>query len=167
MLFRKKKVLTNTLKTDDMVLLAMLNFPNGVVGESTIHEFVYNLIELEPYSPLKESLCFVDVEGGLHFSGPLHRAIVNNCRDVTNVERGSFSSHDSTAAIFSDNLRFEMYDGVSEKEKNFAEHINGYSPKVYFLSATGRSVAILALREKLNRGQKKVISDLATLYNDI
>lgn len=166
MLF-KKKTQRNALKVDDLVLLAMLNFPNGVVGESTIHEFVYNLVDLEPYNCMKDATAFIGVDGGLHYSKAVHKSVVDNCRDVTNVERGSFSSQGSTAAMFSDNLRFELYDMTNKKEEGFKEFISEYSPKIFFLSAMGRSVAILALRERLNKSQKEVISELATTYNDL
>jgi hypothetical protein len=166
MLF-KKRTQRNLLKVDDIVLLAMLNFPNGVVGESTIHEFIYNLVDLESYNCMKEQLSFLGVDGGLHFSKAVHKSVVDNCRDVTNVERGSFSSPSSTAAIFSDDLRFELYEEVCKKEDGFKELISGYSPKIYFLSAMGRSVAILALKEKLNRDQKEVVKGLAELYDNI
>ena len=162
-MFNKKKP-KNILRPDDIVLLAMLNFPQGAVGESIIHEFVYQLLQIEPYKDLNERISFSEAGPNLHFSHEVHRAIVENCRDVTNVERGMFSSKDSTPAIFSDNLRFEAYEDIYNKEKEFAKFIPDYSPKIYFLTAIGRSVAILALREKLNREQKNIIAEIASEY---
>jgi hypothetical protein len=164
--FKKKKEVSNILRIDDMVLLTMLNFPNGVVGESTIHEFIYNLVEAAPYSDMKSILSFVEVENGLHFSHVVHKSIVDNCRDVSNVEQGSFPSQSSTAAMFSDNLRFDLYDIVNEKEKGLRELVSNYSPKIYFMSTMGRPVAILALRERLNKEQKKILLELAGGYGE-
>jgi hypothetical protein len=166
MFFKKKKMVSNILKVDDMVLLTMLNFPNGVFGESTIHEFIYSLVDVEPYSDMKKILSFIDVENGLHFSHVVHKSIVDNCRDVSNVEQGSFPSQSSTAAMFSDNLRFDLYDIVNEKEKGLRDLVSNYSPKVYFVSAMGRAAAILALRERLNNEQKKVLLELAGGYGE-
>jgi hypothetical protein len=167
MLFKKKKPETNILRADDMVLLAMLSFPNGAVGESIIHEFIYSLTDLEPFADMKEELSFIDVDEGLHFSNAIHVALVDNCRDVTNVGGGSFSSTKSTEAIFSDDLRFDLYDEICRKEKEFGEHITNYAPKIYFLTALGRTVAILSLKERLNTAQKEIVAGLVATYSDL
>ena len=165
-MFEKRKKYENQLTVDDVVLLAMLHFPNGAVGESVIHEFVYELTDLEPYMMLRESLQFTGADNN-HFSLVVHRSIINNCRDVTNVEQGSFASTGSTAAMFSDNLRFDLYDTINKKEEWMKDYVTNYSPKIYFLSAMGRAVAVLALQEKLTPDQKEVVKELASLYEGI
>lgn len=150
-----------------MVLLTMLMFPNGALGEGMIHEFIYYLLDFEEFFCMKEPLAFIAINDTLHFSPVVHSSIVNNCKDVANVERGSFSSQGSTVAMFSDDLRFDLYDSVNNKEKGFKKHVPDHSPKIYFLSSMGRSVAILALREKLNKEQTKLISNIVGEYKNI
>ena len=59
-LFTKKN--RYILSIDDLVLLSMLNFPEGAIGESSIHEFLYYLTMEKEFSQYHETLSIVEYQ---------------------------------------------------------------------------------------------------------
>lgn len=154
-LFKFKKEYKSDLTVDDLVLMAMLNFPQGALGESVIHEFLFDITSREEFKIYHEVLNFNP--GG--FSIFIHRSIESNSKHLGNAV--SYTSGNVSSAMLSDDLRFDFYDYVFEKEKEFSKNIIGYSPRVYYLSGAGRSVAILVMKQKLSKEQREIVKHLA------
>lgn len=160
----KPSMTKNVLSPTDVLLMAMLNFPQGAVGEHNIHIFVKEIIETPAFEHLADVFAFVTI-GGLPFSPPLHRSIVENTKDLSTVDPDESNTSDETTAMFSDGLRFDLYDEVVKIEYGYAKLLTHYSPKVFMLSAMGRSIAILSLRERLTKEQKAELSSIAKIYS--
>jgi hypothetical protein len=165
----------------DLVLLAMLHFPNGAAGESTLHEFIYGLVNsqlivksedenpiektIEPYGYLKEKLNFTSLKG-LVFSLPIHNAIYSNCRDVSRISPlADLPQTGDTTALFCDELKFDLYDIIIKKEESYQKVLRNYVPRIFFLSAMGRSVAILTLKKNLTSEQIQILVNISNAYN--
>ncbi len=150
----KKKI---KLSPGDLVLLTMLQFPDGSRGERNIHEFVYYLTSLEEFNEYREILKYVD--GDNYFSPVLHNAIEMNCSDVSVVSPDG-SSSGTSSALFSDTLKFDLYDKVNQRETGFSKNIPNYEPKAFYISSAGRAVALDVLGEKLTKKQKLELKSL-------
>jgi hypothetical protein len=155
-LFRDKK---KDLTVSDMVLLAMLNFPNGAMGESKIHNFVYYLCQEDEFSDMMKEMDF-KITDEKAYSARLHSAIEMNCKDMAGVDINNPSNTSVTNALFSDDLRFEFY-GFVKKEEEYMAKVPGYKPRIIYLSSAGRAAATEALSMKLSAAQKAVISSIA------
>ena len=154
-LFKFKKEVNQSLTVDDLVLLAMLNFPEGALGESVIHEFLFDITNRDEFKIYHEVLSFKP-DG---FSMFVHRSIDSNTKHLGNTI--SYASGNVSSAMLSDELRFDFYDYVLEKEQEFSKNIIGYAPRVYYLSGAGRSVAILVMKQKLSKEQREIVKHLA------
>jgi hypothetical protein len=156
------KIFKDKLTTDDLVLISMLNFPNGVIGEETLHRFIYNLTEFPEFKSYRKYLNF-ETSTECVFSTFIHRSIEANTKHLKKISDPEFKRQDvQSFAMFSDELR-ELYWDVFNKERKFSEYIPDYYPKVFFLSNEGKSIASLVAKEKLNDKQKKLIRTLANL----
>jgi len=156
------KIFKSKLSTDDVVLISMLNFPNGVIGEETLHEFIYGLTEFPEFKEYRDYLNF-ETSTECTFSNFIHRSIEANTKHLKKINDPEFKRHDNQSfAMFSDELR-ELYNDVLVKERKFSEYIPDYYPKVFFLSNEGKSIASLIAKEKLTDKQKKLLRYLANL----
>jgi hypothetical protein len=152
-IFKKKMKLT----PGDLVLLTMLQFPDGARGEQNIHEFIYYLTALEEFNMYREELKFTDEVN--YFSPVIHLAINNNCSDVSIVSPEG-SSSGTSSALFSDSLKFDLYERVNAKEHEFSKQISSYEPKVFYISSSGRAVALEVLGKRLKESQKRALKAL-------
>ena len=157
-LFKFRKEVKQSLTVDDLVLMTMLNFPEGALGESSIHEFLYEITKTEEFKIYHEVMNF-NKSNEYHFSPYIHRSIDANTKYLGKSFGHNASS--SSWAMLSDDLRFDFYTEVFDREKEFSKNIIDYSPKVYYLSSSGRSVAILVLKQKLTKEQHDLVKSLA------
>lgn len=154
---RKNKYI---LSIDDLVLLSMLNFPEGAIGESSIHEFLFYLTMENEFAQYHELLEYKTGEDYC-FSEFVHRSIESNTKDIKNaIEHVMRVNSDQTWAMFSDELKFDLYETILKKEVQFATYIKDYSPRVYYLSDSGLSIAKLVAKEKLTPIQRKMLKGL-------
>ena len=148
-----------------MMCLSMLHFPNGAVGESVIHEFLYELTNVEPFKQLREKLAFMDFDG-VPFSQPLHKMIYDNCNVLSRMNSVLGPSNEEATLMFSDELRFDLYELVDKKESGYKKRMKDYVPRIFYLTNEGRSIAILSLQGKLTEEQIFVISSIANYYEE-
>jgi len=156
-LFTKKN--RYILSIDDLVLLSMLNFPEGAIGESSIHEFLYYLTMEKEFSQYHELLDYKTGDD-FCFSEFVHRSIDSNTKDVKTSVNSIRTDTSQTWAMFSDGLTFDLYETILKKEVQFATYIKDYYPKIFFLSDSGLSVARLVAKEKLTPTQRKLLRAL-------
>ena len=163
-IFKKKEIKKEVvnLTVDDLVLMTMLNFPEGALGESSIHEFLYNITSTDEFRVYNGILDFEQC-GETYYSPYVHRSIESNTKYLGRQIIHSEST--TTSAMLSDDLRFDYYDTVRKREIEFAKHIPGYSPRIYYLSAIGHSVAILVLTQKLTEEQRTIVDKLSELIH--
>jgi hypothetical protein len=155
------RVVKNKLSANDAVIASMLCFPKGMIGEKGIHDFIFNLTKLPEFSYLYDEFKFQEING-FQFSIPIHTVIEDNSKDVTNSgTHGESIQTPISSAIFSDSLRFEQYDEVMKTEGAISTLINNYTPKVYYLTAPGKSIAIRIIHERMNSAQKRIFSEFA------
>jgi hypothetical protein len=67
---------------------------------------------------------------------------------------------DQTWAMFSDELKFDLFETILKKEVQFATYIKDYSPRVFYLSDSGLSIAKLVAKEKLTPVQRRMLKGL-------
>lgn len=151
----------NILSIDDLVLLSMLNFPEGAIGESSIHEFLYYLTMESEFSQYHKLLDYKTGDD-FCFSEFIHRSIESNTKDMkTAIEHVLRTTSDQSWAMFSDELKFDLFETILAKEVQFSTYIKNYYPKVFYLSGSGLSIAKLIAKTKLNPAQRKLLKSLA------
>jgi len=135
---RNSKLLTSFIKSRKVDVKELLicvvgmlcNTHGCIYGESDIHNTMFHLLNDKQFKHLKKDVSFESWEYNM-FSPEIHDIIArnNSCLGLSAVP------HMSTTILFSESPRFDDYDTVINKEKDYSEH--GIEPTVFYVSPMG------------------------------